>query len=241
MKIEIIPAIDLIDGKCVRLSEGDYQRKKIYSDQPLEMAKYFEDMGIRRLHLVDLDAANVGCLINLPVLKSLADGTNLHIDFGGGIHKDEDIEAVFEAGAAQITAGSIAVRNPEKVKEWLRKYGGERIILGADVKNGTISINAWQKDSGIDTFTFIQSYRNSGIAELICTDISRDGLLTGPALSLYKDILKTFPELHLIASGGVSSMKDIIDLQEAGIEAVIVGKAIYEGRITEKELRKHVE
>jgi phosphoribosylformimino-5-aminoimidazole carboxamide ribotide isomerase len=234
--IELIPAIDIIDGKCVRLVQGQYQQKKTYSDQPLQVARHFAGLGVRRLHLVDLDGAKAGKLVNLDILKSIAEDTPLVIDFGGGIKSDEDIQSVFDAGADMITAGSIAVRDRVKVEKWLAEYGPEKIILGADTRDGKISINAWQEDTSLEIIDFVQGYVDLGITRLICTDIARDGMLGGTALDLYKALKDRFPSLEIIASGGVSGMEDIRELDQAGIDGVIFGKAFYEGNITSQEI-----
>ena len=234
--IELIPAIDIIDGKCVRLVQGQYQQKKTYSDQPLQVARHFAGLGVRRLHLVDLDGAKAGKVVNLDILQSIAENTALVIDFGGGIKSDKDIQSVFDAGADMITAGSIAVRDRAKVEKWLEQYGHEKIILGADTRDGKISINAWQEDTSLEIFDFVQGYMDIGITRLICTDIARDGMLGGPAVDLYKVLKDRFPTLEIIASGGVSGMTDIRKLNQAGIDGVIFGKAFYEGNITSKEI-----
>jgi phosphoribosylformimino-5-aminoimidazole carboxamide ribotide isomerase len=234
--IELIPAIDIIDGKCVRLVQGQYQQKKIYAEQPLQIARQLEGFGIRRLHLVDLDGAKAGKVVNLDILRSIAENTALIIDFGGGIKGDEDIESVFDAGADMITAGSIAVRDRAKVEKWLLQYGPEKIILGADTRDGKISINAWQEDTKIEIYDFVQGYLDLGIIRLICTDIARDGMLGGTALDMYKALKEKFPTLEIIASGGVSGMADIRELDKAGIDGVIFGKAFYEGNITSQEI-----
>jgi phosphoribosylformimino-5-aminoimidazole carboxamide ribotide isomerase len=234
--IELIPAIDIIEGKCVRLVQGQYQQKKTYSDQPLQVARHFAGLGVRRLHLVDLDGAKAGKLVNLDILKSIAEDTPLVIDFGGGIKSDEDIQSVFDAGADMITAGSIAVRDRVKVEKWLAEYGPEKIILGADTRDGKISINAWQEDTSLEIIDFVQGYMDLGITRLICTDIARDGMLGGTALDLYKALKDRFPSLEIIASGGVSGMEDIRELDQAGIDGVIFGKAFYEGNITSQEI-----
>jgi phosphoribosylformimino-5-aminoimidazole carboxamide ribotide isomerase len=235
--IELIPAIDLIDGKCVRLAQGQYQQKKIYADQPLEVARQFQSLGVRRLHLVDLDGAKAGRVVHLDVLRSIAEHTSLIIDFGGGVKREEDIRAVFEAGAAMVTAGSIAVKDRARVERWLQKYGPEKIILGTDTRNGKIAIHAWQEDTAVDLYDFIEDYLAHGITRLICTDIARDGMLGGPAVDLYRDLKKRFPALGIIASGGVAGMKDIRELDRAGVEGVIFGKAFYEGNITSHEIK----
>ncbi len=234
--IELIPAIDIIDGKCVRLVQGQYQQKKIYAEQPLQVARQLAGLGIRRLHLVDLDGAKAGKVVNLDILRSIAENTALIIDFGGGIKSDEDIESIFDAGADMITAGSIAVRDRAKVEKWLLQYGPEKIILGADTRDGKISINAWQEDTKIEIYDFVQGYMDLGIIRLICTDIARDGMLGGTALDMYKALKEKFPTLEIIASGGVSGMADIRELDKAGIDGVIFGKAFYEGNITSQEI-----
>ena len=238
--IEIIPAIDLIDGKCVRLSQGDYKQKTIYNENPLEVARMFEDAGIKRLHLVDLDGAKANHIVNHKVLESIATKTNLVIDFGGGLKSDEDLRIAFSSGAQMITGGSIAVKNPETFISWIEKYGEQKIILGADVKEEKIAVGGWLETSTRDLIPFINSYKQKGISKVICTDISKDGMLLGPALELYRKIMSEFNDLYLIASGGVSSIKDIELLNEAGIPAVITGKAIYEGRIQLSDLKKFI-
>lgn len=239
-KIELIPAIDLIDGKCVRLSKGDYNTKKVYNENPLEVALEFEAHGIKRLHLVDLDGAKAGHIVNHKILETIAAKTNLIIDFGGGLKTTGDLQIAFNSGAQMVTGGSIAVKNPEEFLGWIEQYGTEKIILGSDVKDKKIAVSGWLETSTLDLFDFLEGYTNKGITKTICTDISKDGMLQGPAIELYKEILARFPNLYLVASGGVSCMKDIELLQEAGIPAVIFGKAIYEGRITMKEVGKLV-
>jgi phosphoribosylformimino-5-aminoimidazole carboxamide ribotide isomerase len=236
--MKIIPAIDIIDGKCVRLSQGDYAQKTVYNEDPLEVAKEFEDHGIRHLHLVDLDGAKSSKVVNWSVLERIATKTNLHIDFGGGVKSDEDIRGVFNAGAKQVTAGSIAVKSPETVERWINEFGGERIILGADVRNRKIAINGWLEESELEISAFLERYLRMGINTSICTDISKDGMLQGASTELYVDLLKQFSDLQLIASGGVTSIQEIIELQQKGLHGAIVGKAIYEGRIKLKELEK---
>ena len=236
--IELIPAIDIIDGKCVRLSQGDYDRVKEYSASPADVAKEMEDHGITRLHVVDLDGAKSKHVVNWRTLEQIANATNLVIDFGGGVKTDDDLRIVFDCGAQMVTGGSIAVKEPETFQRWLLKYGAERIILGADVKDGKIAVSGWLEDSDNELMTFLGHYAQQGVTKVICTEISKDGMLQGPAISLYKDILAQFPELHLIASGGVSSMSDIETLAEAGVPGVIFGKALYEGRITFKDIEK---
>jgi len=236
--IEIIPAIDIIQGKCVRLSQGDYTKKTVYNENPLEVAKMFEDAGIRRLHLVDLDGAKTHHIVNHKVLETIAQKTGLIIDFGGGLKTDDDLRIAFECGASMITGGSIAVKNPVVFSSWIIKFGADKIILGADVKEGKIAVNGWSETSDIHLFPFIEGYLKKGITKVICTDISKDGMLQGAGVELYKEILSQFPDLYLIASGGVGCLSDIEALDEAGIPAVIFGKSIYEGRIKIKDLQK---
>ena len=236
MKIELIPAIDIINGQCVRLTKGDYDQKTVYSDSPAKMAKSFETLGFQRLHVVDLDGAKSKHIVNDAVLKAITTETNLTVDFGGGIETDEDIEKAFAAGAAMVTVGSIAVTNPDLFMDWLEKYGADRLILGADVRHGKISINGWKEDSDEDLLPFLKKYVDAGVKHVLCTEISKDGTLAGPAVDLYRRVMETYPALHLIASGGVSSKEDIIALDAAGIPAVVFGKAIYEGKINLKEL-----
>jgi phosphoribosylformimino-5-aminoimidazole carboxamide ribotide isomerase len=236
MRIELIPAIDIIGGKCVRLTKGDYTSKTVYNEDPVAQAKAFEQLGFKRLHVVDLDGAKSKHIVNDDVLRAIAASTSLTIDFGGGIKTDEDIEKAFDAGAAMVTAGSIAVTQPDLFISWLDRYGAERMILGADVRNGKVSINGWKEDSEEDLLPFLQKYVEAGVQHGLCTEISRDGTLEGPALSLYQDIMAHYPTLHLIASGGVSNSDDICDLDRAGIPAVVFGKAWYEGKIDIKRL-----
>lgn len=235
--IELIPAIDIINGQCVRLTKGDYDQKTIYGD-PLKMAQDFESIGFNRLHVVDLDGAKSHHVVNVQVLRSIASQTNLTIDFGGGIKTESDIEAAFENGAAMVTIGSIAVTNPDLFITWLEKYGAEHIILGADVRNGKVSINGWKEDSTEDLLPFLRKHIEAGVKNVLCTEISKDGTLQGPAIDLYQQIMEAYPHLHLIASGGVSCIDDIKALDKAGIPAVVFGKAIYEGRIDLQELIK---
>lgn len=235
--IELIPAIDVIDGKCVRLSQGDYQSKKVYNENPVEVAKMFEAHGIHRLHVVDLDGAASKHVVNYKVLEALAGQTSLAIDFGGGIKSDEDLHIAFESGAQMVTLGSIAVKEPDTFNRWMEVYGSERIILGADAKDGKIAVNGWLECSRLELMPFLDDYIKKGVAKVLCTDISRDGMLNGPSLDLYKQIMEEHPDLHLIASGGISGMKDIKALNEAGIPAVVFGKAFYEGRITLQDLK----
>jgi phosphoribosylformimino-5-aminoimidazole carboxamide ribotide isomerase len=235
--ISIIPAIDLIDAKCVRLSQGDYNLKTVYNENPLEVAKMFEDAGITRLHLVDLDGAKAKHIVNYKVLETIASKTNLVIDFGGGLKSDEDLRVAFECGAKMVTGGSIAVKDRETFLHWIETYGAEKIILGADAKDKMIAVSGWQEVSELPILDFIESYTNKGIRQVISTDIARDGMLTGPSIDLYKEIMGQFPTLELIASGGIASMKDIYELDEMGIPGVITGKAIYENRISLNEIR----
>jgi len=236
--IEIIPAIDIIGGKCVRLSKGDYDTKKVYNENPEEVAKAFEDNGIMRLHIVDLDGAKAKHIVNYKVLENVANSTDLVIDFGGGIKSDEDLRIAFNSGAQMITGGSIALKEPDKFKGWISKYTPERVILGADAKDKKIAINGWQENTETDLTTYLDGYIKEGITKVICTDIEKDGMLQGPSTSLYKEILAQFPKLYLIASGGIGNIDDIKDLEDAGIPAVIFGKAIYEGRIQLKDLQQ---
>lgn len=238
MKIELIPAIDMIEGKCVRLSQGDYGTQKVYSEDPAEMARRLEDTGIRRLHVVDLDGAKAGHIVNYRTLEKMATQTNLCIDFGGGVKREEDLRIAFECGAQMVTGGSIAVRDPEQFLAWLKTYGSERIILGADAKDRKIAVSGWEESTSLELVPFIQDYAQKGIRKVICTDISKDGMLQGPAVDLYQEIQREVPDVYLIASGGVSSVADIERLAEAGIPAVIFGKALYEGRISFQELER---
>ena len=239
--IEIIPAIDIIDAKCVRLSQGDYEQKKVYNENPLEVAKMFEAAGIQRLHLVDLDGAKAQHIVNYRVLESIAKNTSLTIDFGGGLKSDEDLRIAFDSGAEMITGGSIAVKEPDVFFSWIREYGPRRIILGADVKNEKIAVGGWIETTDMDLVPFVKKFEEKGVNKVICTDISRDGMLQGPSIELYQNVLMQSPGLHLIASGGVSSLEDIARLQDAGVPAVITGKAIYEGRIKLKDLAQFIE
>lgn len=236
--IELVPAIDIIGGKCVRLSQGDYGRSKTYSEDPVQIAKAFEDHGIKRLHLVDLDGAKSKHIVNHKTLAAIASATSLVIDFGGGLKSDDDLRIAFENGASMITGGSIAVTDEERFSAWLTTYGADKIILGADAKDGKIAINGWQENTDESLEDFIKKYTDKGISKAICTDIGRDGMLQGPAIDLYASVLERFPELYLIASGGVSSMDDIRKLDEAKVPAVIFGKAFYEGNISLKDMEK---
>lgn len=235
--MRIIPAIDIIDGKVVRLSEGDYNRATTYNDDPVETAKQFEDYGITNLHLVDLDGARSQGIVNYKVLEKICKATNLKVDFGGGIKSDKDIQIAFESGARQITGGSIAIKNPELFKSWINQYGSDRIILGADSKNRKIATNGWLETSDSDVVDFIQQYQSEGVEYVICTDITKDGMLNGPAFELYKEIIST-TNVKLIASGGVSNLGDLIRLKKLGCEGAIVGKALYEGQISLNQLQE---
>lgn len=236
--IEIIPAIDIIDGKCVRLTQGNYADKREYSSNPVEVAKGFEEAGIRRLHLVDLDGAKQKSIKNLPVLEAIAGNTSLKIDFGGGVQSDADISKAFLAGASQVTGGSIAVKDPILFERWLKDYGAEKIILGADVKDGKIAISGWEESANISLFEFLEEYQQKGVKYIICTDVQKDGLLQGPSFALYEEISMRFPGLKLIASGGVTNIDDVERLNDLGVYGVIIGKAIYEGNINLQELQR---
>lgn len=238
--IELIPAIDIINGQCVRLTKGDYKQKKVYHDDPVAVAKDFEALGFRRLHIVDLDGAKSKHIVNDAVLRGITSATSLTVDFGGGIKTEEDIEKAFEAGAAMVTIGSVAVTDPDLFIGWLKKYGPEKLILGADVRNGMISINGWKEDSSEHLLPFLRKYIDAGVVNVLCTEISKDGTLQGPAVALYKEVMANYPQLHLIASGGVSRQEDIEELEREGIPAVVFGKAIYEGRIDLKSLIKQI-
>jgi phosphoribosylformimino-5-aminoimidazole carboxamide ribotide isomerase len=235
--MQIIPAIDIIDGKCVRLTEGDYDQKKIYNEQPLEVAKQFEDAGLQRLHLVDLDGAKAGAVKNWKVLETIAGKTSLIIDFGGGIKQEADVKIVFSSGAAFATVGSIAVKEESRFVSWLQQFGADKFLLGADVKNEKIAVSGWLETTDIWIYDFIEKYIAHGVQQIFCTDVSKDGRLEGPSTQLYKTILEKFPQLHFIASGGVSSLQDLEELRTIGCCGAIVGKAIYEGRISLAELR----
>ena len=235
MKIELIPAIDIIDGQCVRLTKGDYAQKTVYGN-PQDMAQEFEALGFHRLHVVDLDGAKAKHIVNGQVLHDITTATRLTVDFGGGIKSEEDIELAFQNGASMVTVGSVAVTHPELFLSWVKRYGAERMILGADVRHGKISINGWKEDSEEDLLPFLRRYVEAGVTNVLCTEISKDGTLQGPAIELYRSIMAEYPTLHLIASGGVSCIDDIRALETAGIPAVVFGKAIYEGKIDLKEL-----
>ncbi len=237
MNIELIPAIDIIGGKCVRLTKGDYGQKKVYNDDPVDQAKQFEQLGMKRLHVVDLDGAKAKHIVNVEVLRAITAATSLKVDFGGGIKSDGDIEAAFAAGASLVTIGSIAVSQPDTFLKWLDRYGADKIILGADVRNGLVSINGWKEDSAEELLPFLSRYVKAGVKNVLCTEISRDGTLSGPSTELYGKVMETFPNIHLIASGGVGCNEDIVELDQAGIPAVVFGKAWYEGKINLKELK----
>jgi phosphoribosylformimino-5-aminoimidazole carboxamide ribotide isomerase len=238
--MEIIPAIDLIGGKCVRLSKGDFDQKIIYSDAPLEVAKSFEAAGIKRLHIVDLDGARGKTLSNVKVLETIAKNTSLIIDFGGGIKKTEDLRRVFDGGASMVSVGSVTVKDPGMFENWICEFGAEKFLPGADVLNKNIKIHGWKEDTGIDIFSFIEALMEKEVSQVFCTDISKDGMLQGPATALYKEILLRFPSLKLIASGGISSFYDLVILKEAGCSGAIVGKAIYENKISLKQLENFI-
>jgi len=237
--IRIVPAIDLIDGKCVRLTQGDYAQKKVYNEDPLEVARMFEDHGLKYLHLVDLDGARQKHVVNHKVLQQITSATKLTVDFGGGIKTDEDLKLVFECGAAQATIGSVAVTNPDLFESWILKFGAGKIILGADAKDGKIAVSGWQDVTNRDIFDFFAEYQKKKVEYVLCTDISRDGMLQGTAMDLYIQLSARFPDFKIIASGGVTQAEEIDKLNEKGLFAVIIGKAIYEGRITLKELDKY--
>ncbi len=239
--IELIPAIDIIDGKCVRLTKGDYATTKVYNEDPLEVALEIESYGLRRLHVVDLDGAKSKHVINHRVLERIATRTSLVIDFGGGIKSDDDLRIAFDNGAKMVTVGSIASQQPELFLKWLQQYGGDKMILGADTRDGFISVNGWQEESKQELLPYLGEYIAQGVKNVLCTDIHKDGMLQGPSISLYKEIMTAYPTLHLIASGGVSSLDDLHQLNEAGIPAVVFGKALYEGRFTLKELAAFVQ
>jgi len=238
--MEIIPAIDIIDGKCVRLSKGDFERKKIYNDNPLEVAKSFEAIGIRRLHVVDLDGANWQPLKNIKTLENISGNTSLIIDFGGGLKTTEDIQSVFNAGAKMVSVGSITVKNPELFSQWIVDFGTDKFLPGADVLFKKIKIHGWKEDTGIDIFDFIKEMISKGINQVFCTDISKDGMMEGPSIKLYEEIISEFAGLHLIASGGISCLDDLLILKEIGCTGAIVGKAIYEEKISLKQIEDFI-
>lgn len=237
---QIIPAIDLIEGKCVRLTQGDYSQKTVYNENPLEVAKQFEDAGLSRLHLVDLDGAKAKKVVNWKVLETISTKTGLHIDFGGGVQSDDDLRVVFESGAKQVTGGSIAVKNPELFEGWLQKHGGDKMILGADARNEKVAVSGWEEGTAIWVYDFVQQWVEKGATYVISTDVAKDGLLQGPSFDLYKKLQQQSPSLNIIASGGVSNLADIEKLAEMNLFGVIVGKAIYEGRVALSELSKWI-
>ena len=234
----IIPAIDIIDGKCVRLTKGDYTQQVVYNENPLEVARQFEDAGIKRLHIVDLDGAKAGKIINLNVLETVAAGTNLEIDFGGGVKNIGDVSNIFNAGASMVTIGSLAVKHPELLEEWLMEFGTQKFMIGADVLDGKIKISGWLEDGGINIFDFIGKVLSLGVTNIFCTDIAKDGVMQGPSVELYQKIMEEHPEVNLVASGGVSNINDVLLLKEIGCSGVIIGKAIYEGKVSLEELMK---
>ena len=236
----IIPAIDIIDGKCVRLVKGDYKQKTVYHEDPLTAAKQFEDAGLQRLHLVDLDGAKAGKVINWKVLENISSQTNLEIDFGGGIKTKQDLQTIFDAGASMAAIGSMAVKNEKEFLQWVKQYGAEKFFLGADVKDKQIAISGWLEDTSIDIFSFLEKYLAEGIDHVFCTDISKDGMLEGPAIDLYKQIIEKFPTIKLVASGGVSNVNDLHTLRDAGCKGAIVGKAFYENKISLQDVKQFV-
>jgi phosphoribosylformimino-5-aminoimidazole carboxamide ribotide isomerase len=238
--MRIIPAIDIIGGKCVRLTKGDYQTVKVYNENPLEVAKQFEDAGMQYVHVVDLDGAKASAIVNYNILEQIASKTGLTIDYGGGLKSDEDVRIAFESGADQVTGGSIAVKKPDVFENWIANYGADKIILGADCKKERIAVNGWQEESDLQVIPFIKKYQRKGISYVICTDISKDGMLAGPSFELYQHILKSSPEVKLIASGGVSTFDELPRLSALGCEGVIIGKAIYENKIRLKELEEYI-
>lgn len=238
--MEIIPAIDIMDGRCVRLTEGDYSTRKQYHANPVEVARSFEEAGVKRLHVVDLDGARAGKVINLSTLEGICSNTSMIIDFGGGVRKDEDLQAAFDAGAAMVTCGSVAVKNPDLAARWVARYGAEKLILGADVKNGHIAVSGWEEESRLALQPFLENYLQMGFKTVICTDISKDGKLQGPSFGLYEELLSSFPSMHLIASGGITTLQDLHALKDAGLFGAIVGKALYEGRIHLDEIESFI-
>lgn len=238
--MEIIPAIDIIEGKCVRLTHGDFSRKTIYNENPLEVAKEFEHAGIRRLHLVDLDGAREGRVRNWKVLENVAGKTSLVVDFGGGINEEHDVQVVLNSGAAMATVGSIAVKQQEIFVSWIKKFGAANFLLGADVRKEKITVSGWLENTDIDVYDFIEKYIAEGVSQIFCTDVSKDGAMEGPSIELYKKIIERFPNLNFIASGGVSKMDDVVQLQEIGCKGVIIGKAIYEAKIRLQDLKQYL-
>jgi phosphoribosylformimino-5-aminoimidazole carboxamide ribotide isomerase len=238
--IDIIPAIDIIDGSCIRLSQGDFSRQITYSNDPVTVARTFEDMGLTRLHLVDLDGARSGRIANLHILESVARSTDLRIDFSGGIQTDEDMRRVFDAGAVMAGIGSLAVRDPELIAKWTQLYGPEKILLGADVRNENLCVRGWQEDTSVNVGDFIARYSKIGLRQVFCTDVGKDGMMNGPATGLYQSLCARFPDMHLIASGGIAAVDDIISVSHAGCKGVIIGKAFYEGAITAKDLKPFI-
>ena len=237
--MRIIPAIDIIDGKCVRLTKGDYDTKKVYNENPIEVAKRFESVGVQYLHLVDLDGAKANHIVNYKVLEQIASKTSLKIDFGGGLKSNEDLHIAFNSGAKQITGGSIAVKDADTFEGWIEKYGSSKIILGADCNNENIAISGWQEESQLQVIPFIKRYQEKGVKYVICTDIAKDGMLEGPSFDLYKQILQEAKDVKLIASGGITTIEDINKLEDLGCEGAIIGKALYEGRISLRELETY--
>lgn len=235
----IIPAIDIINGKCVRLTKGDYAQQKVYSENPVEVAKQFADAGFKRLHIVDLDGARAGKICNITVLESIASATDMVIDFGGGVKHISDVEAVLNAGAAMVTIGSLAVKHPETLEEWLMEFGVDHFFIGADVLNENVKISGWLEDGGVNIFDFVGKLISLGATNIFCTDISKDGMMQGPSIDLYKKIIATHPEINLTASGGVGNIDDVKQLQETGCSGVIIGKAIYENLVTLEQLIIH--
>jgi len=235
----LVPAIDIINGHCVRLTKGDYDTKKVYNESPVEVAKAFEGAGLTHVHVVDLDGARAKHIVNANVLEQIATQTSLQVDFGGGIKSETDLETAFDCGASQVTLGSIAVSEPELVGEWLEKFGAEQLILGADAKNRRIATHGWEQDSGLDVIDFIKDYAQKGFEYVLCTDVAKDGMLAGPSLELYYEILEQLPEISLVASGGVTTMDDIYQCAELGCTAAIIGKAIYENKLSLKELERY--
>jgi phosphoribosylformimino-5-aminoimidazole carboxamide ribotide isomerase len=238
--MEIIPAIDIMDGKCVRLTEGDYNTRKQYHANPVEVAQAFEQAGIKRLHVVDLDGARAKKVVNSDTLAAICKATALIVDFGGGVRTDEDLAKAFDAGARMITCGSVAIKNPDLAARWISKYGGDKMILGADVKNGSIAVNGWEEESQMAILPFLKQYTQMGFKKVICTDVSKDGKLEGPSFALYQEIIDAFPDLELIASGGISSVNDLTQLAKARLYGAIVGKAIYENRISMSDLKPFI-